>query len=826
MPVSGDVKVVSYDPRVCSYDNGTAVCDLGHKIRNIGMCYSQSIGTYNSTDDTFQPTYSICSSDYLSLTNSFFVESVVSYEVEGSSKLAKDSGDSGLIKEIVRSVDIDKVEFIAVKSITKSPFDAFVEVLLDSVGDSFNQLIRDASVSCVQKLIQHDSGYVLRADNTTSDYFHLDVFGYTSVVQPFYYVPKLSTVLKIVSIDDVLGNYNQIYDIFKLGVTNPSSGLEDNPTSICVGDLVEPSLENVSPAQSAHLVTDSESISFDVVDAIGGVDKSSVYITVSGNQTPQAGGISVVEAGVAQNEATQFNGTKYRYSFLYNPPIDWASNETVTITITGTDLVPEVGGSPFSCYEGDPNPFGDEWYYQVENKNDFSCSIVAVADSSAPYLENIFPLPFYGYNAYDGNISFDIVDDLSGVDLNTVDIYINGSKVIDSGSSVNSGAALTGIFSRYSFSFDNTSGFSYGSRVVVRVVASDLYSAAPNILDYEYYYDVVDDGSLVIENFLPEVGITWNPETVDISVDVKDLTYDVDGSATYLSINGTICSAAVADLWDNRYLTATVSGITSLSGTWINDANVYESTITNASIAGSLLSGGSILAGSGVGGYVGGWSDPFSNTISGSLISSYLYEGVVTSGTIETVLVSGINWDGKYTNSTVTDIDLSSFYSTSTSCSGLVISGTVGKRLTYHPPNDFNYGSPINVLVHGENLSSVSKVIKEQEYRLLYGYNVKSFDSDFGHNEQINVFVSAKNREFFTNELNQGFYFFTIDQPSENLGASINGIAPWENFPASIEPQAPVHKYGKLMVIELYAEDVNGNILGPYSFSYTIEEAP
>jgi hypothetical protein len=37
---------------------------------------------------------------------------------------------------------------------------------------------------------------------------------------------------------------------------------------------------------------------------------------------------------------------------------------------------------------------------------------------------------------------------------------------------------------------------------------------------------------------------------------------------------------------------------------------------------------------------------------------------------------------------------------------------------------------------------------------------------------------------------------------------------------------APEHRYGELMTVEFTIEDFNGHILGPFTFTYTIEDRP
>lgn len=827
MSASGTIKIYKHDSRICAYDNGTEVCDKGHKLKTIGLCFSQPIGVYNSTDDTFQPTYSICSSDYAGLTNSGYSFFLRAEEKNGTCKVLKDSESSANIKNVLKSYEIDKSEWVAVKSLSKSPFDATVLVWSDSIVGYCNEYLDSYFLSGTQKVLQHDSGWVMRTENSVSDYFQLDTNGFITLVLPYVLSSKREDEIKIIKQGDTTGSYNEVVDTTKGSVTNPTldpyGAPYENPEEICVGDLVAPTLENIYPDQSAHLVDPSSVVRFNVVDAIGGVDKSSVYITVSGNLTAQEGVYTVVDAGVEQVGSASFTGTENNYYFVYTPPSVWTSNEVVTVTVTGTDLVPEVDGSPFSCYGGDPNPFGYNWTFQIQDYSAFAATITAIADSWPPYLENIAPTPYFGDSDAFTDISFDIVDDHAGVDLSTLFVYVNGVAVVSYGVSQSSLASITGTQARYTFIYDNSAGLSYGSRVVVRVVVDDLYALAPNTLDQEYYYDIVGTSSLVIANFYPEVGITWDPNLIDIGVDVYDSTFDVDQSVSYLSINGERCLSTETDLFGNRNLTTAVSGLDCISGTWFNDATASGTSITGTTIAGSAFFGGFLTDGDFFGGQIGSFPAPFDLTSSADIIMAYAYEGTVVSGTTATLLVSGVNWDGKATNSTITGVDVESFYATNVSSSGTVISGTVGVHYDYHPLNDFDFGCPINVTVHAENKNSIARVKKESLYQLLYGYNVKVFDREYNHNSKINVYIRARNKEEFTNELTEGFYFTTIDQPYNDFTASITGIAPWEDITASIAPQAPVHRYGETITIEIYAEDLEGNALGPYTFSYTIE---
>lgn len=819
---SGTAKIVGSDPYICIHNNGTEICDRGHKIGTVGRCRSQSLGKSNSTDDTFQPTYSICTADYENLSNSKHILNK-SNEQSGSFALDTDTTVSGISVRYLRTTSVGKADSLYVKDTDKVSY-FYPYIVNDYVDDSGHLEHRSSVVSTIYKVLQRDSGSVLRASNAYSDLYLLDIYGYATIMQPHYLMLKKQVESDVFSVAEIAG----VGHVLASGVGHATPGGDgENPTDICVGDQTPPSIENVVPASGTVLVENDTNVSFDVVDAIGGVKKSSLYITVSGNITSQAGGHSIVEAGVVQVPSyASINGTQTRYTFEYNPPSDWQQNEQVTVTITGSDNRPlDEDDEEFVC-AGDVNTFYDEWSYKVQNINDFSASITAIADSGAPYLENISPTPYLGYIDDTSDISFYLKDDLSGVDINTVNIYINSVQVVRNGSAVVSGASLSGSPSIYTFIYTNPSAFVYGSRVFVRVVADDLYAPAPNSLDYTYYFDVVSDSTVSFDNFVPEVGITWNPELLDIEVDVIDSVYDIDVSDLYLSINGDLCDSVVTPLYGNRSLTTSVSGVDSICGTSLDNTTVETAYLSEVSVSGSYIYGGYFSSGLLGSGLMDDFPSPFSSTSISNTISGVVFDGTLVSGTVETALVSGVNWDGKDVGSTVSNVDLSGVYATDICTSGTVISGTIGRHLSYHPPNDFNYTGAINVLVHGTNLSVVSPVTRETVYQLLYGYNIKSFERTFNHGSRVNVYINAQNEKDYTNSVSYGFYFDTIDQQSSGISASITGITPWEDLSASIEPQAPVHKYGKNMEVIIYAEDLEGNALGPYTFTYTIEQAP
>ncbi len=141
-----------------------------------------------------------------------------------------------------------------------------------------------------------------------------------------------------------------------------------------------------------------------------------------------------------------------------------------------------------------------------------------------------------------------------------------------------------------------------------------------------------------------------------------------------------------------------------------------------------------------------------------------------------------------------------------------------------HPDNDFDYNDVINVYVHAENANSASPIIRDELYQLYYGYKVTKHKYDMGYNQNVVVFSRALNTELIQNRLSSVYAFTTHIQPESDIIASIVPNVPWRDMPVSIDIHSPTQAYGETIEVEFYIEDFEGNALGPYTFSYTIED--
>ena len=115
------------------------------------------------------------------------------------------------------------------------------------------------------------------------------------------------------------------------------------------------------------------------------------------------------------------------------------------------------------------------------------------SDTSPPVLQNQDPYPNETSVLLDYNISFDVVDEYGGVNLSTLDAYVDGSLAFDNGAfqapyngiDAYVGAIQYDNYDGYTFIIDNTNLWTPLAQVSVRVVAEDLLG---NSLDETWYF--------------------------------------------------------------------------------------------------------------------------------------------------------------------------------------------------------------------------------------------------------------------------------------------------------------------------------------------------
>lgn len=149
-------------------------------------------------------------------------------------------------------------------------------------------------------------------------------------------------------------------------------------------------------------------------------------------------------------------------------------------------------------------------------------------------------------------------------------------------------------------------------------------------------------------------------------------------------------------------------------------------------------------------------------------------------------------------------------------------SGISGGYICYYTPSGVYSDGTIDLTIHAENTASG---VSEQTFHLLYGYNVKFEELvDWGPNVQVDIRAQASNLVRCPNTVAEGFYFITADLRAVNLGATIRAIESVD-LGAKIYPQSTAFFYGETYTVTISGvKDFAGNIMDPYTYTFTIED--
>jgi hypothetical protein len=310
---------------------------------------------------------------------------------------------------------------------------------------------------------------------------------------------------------------------------------------VCVGDETPPYITYISPvASGTNLRPRNQNVSFSLGDLVGGVDLSTVAVSLD---STTSGTISLVSAGSDQTGGlVSIIGDSASYLITYTPNFLWDFNDSITVTISGSDFPPILGGNPFYCGLAGVNLFAGDIKFKILNQSDFGATITAEGDVSPPYILSAVPSNGSTDNEVFSPIVLTIADDLTGISLGSVSVTIDGAVVILDGIPQTTEVTIVGSPAAYTITYVKETSYTYGSTVIVEVYAEDRV-AVPNVLDTSYAFSFLSNSSLRIENFLPPVGTSVNPWDIDIQVDVVDDTYGVDDDLSFLVVNGTIVDA-------------------------------------------------------------------------------------------------------------------------------------------------------------------------------------------------------------------------------------------------------------------------------------------
>ena len=265
-----------------------------------------------------------------------------------------------------------------------------------------------------------------------------------------------------------------------------------------VADAIAPYLNSYSPAQSATDVAINQNVTFRIHDDECGVDLSTLSVTVKGVEYTQSGGNTFSASGSASN-----------YLITVNPASNFTYGETVNVIVDGDDV------------------------YGV-SMSTVNYSFDVIDDTTAPAVSNRNPAASATDVSIGSNVAFNITDAVSGVDLSSVSVVVDGVTYTQSGPNT---FGYSGNSSNYAITVNPASNFDYNEVINVSIDADDLNSNTMSTINYSF---TVEDDSTPpsISSRNPAASATdvsiGSNVTFTISdgksgVDLSTLSVDVDG---------------------------------------------------------------------------------------------------------------------------------------------------------------------------------------------------------------------------------------------------------------------------------------------------------
>jgi hypothetical protein len=351
-----------------------------------------------------------------------------------------------------------------------------------------------------------------------SPQFAVDIAGSNSInIYDKFFSKVQHGVLRIDSIDSV-SRYGSIPTFVSTTISGSDSIQLLDETAFTIVDRV--------PGTNEILVNPNTYVEFRFLDESTGIDETSLSISIDGvdiiiDGETQIGGWTLDKT--IQEMGPPHNSIVYRYT----PASPFEEGKDIVVSIFGQDNASPVANITNESYSFRP------WV-----KLGFSGIITVDPDIDYPYLTNIVPASGSTNTLTCNTISFDVVDDTTGINLNNLIVLVN-NVIVCSGTYASLDASVIPIDHGYAIEY-SIEPLAFGTQYNVRVLAEDNYSLDRHHLDTSYSFTTVDNDSISIENFFIsdiEASTTITTDTL-ISVDILDPIYGIDVAESKVLING------------------------------------------------------------------------------------------------------------------------------------------------------------------------------------------------------------------------------------------------------------------------------------------------
>lgn len=257
-------------------------------------------------------------------------------------------------------------------------------------------------------------------------------------------------------------------------------------------DAIGPIIENEVPQSGSVFNDPNTDITFDLIDEAAGIEDNSISFYINGTQVVQ-NGIALTVPSFGQTFLNKISDNLFEFTFIKDTPFSFS--EVVEVSGIALDSS-TASNSGIFLYE-----------FAIWQESDLTTDITGLPDTQAPFLTNLLPVSGQIQVDLNSNITLDIADLHTGVDEDSVDIYVEGNQVV-SGGQVTGEYALVTIISvpsinGFRYIIDPFDSLPIFSNIEVEVKASDLFtiSGSPNVLDTSYFFQTLSNADIVISGF-------------------------------------------------------------------------------------------------------------------------------------------------------------------------------------------------------------------------------------------------------------------------------------------------------------------------------------
>jgi hypothetical protein len=361
-----------------------------------------------------------------------------------------------------------------------------------------------------------------------------------------------------------------------------------------------PYFGSFNPLNAAQNIPLNTNIAFQALDNESGVDVNTMQASVSINGTAAAL-YTNASSEITRTCTTSNLDAVPTCNFIINPAADFPYDSEVCTTLNIRDLA----RTPIAYADISNSAAPQTWCFRT------------VFDTVKPYTVNNIPGKNSGGNATNTPFTFDLRDNETGVDIDSVIITLDGVDYTKNG--INS-FIYTGNPTGYQISINPLPTYSENQQVTVRIRAKDRATQngipVPNLLDETYIFTTKDTQTPFVSSTTPAANSGFVDACLPITVVLEDTGTGVDIDTVRVYVSAT-----------NQYYTKA-------SFTFTGNSRAY--TITIPQPANCWLSNSPIAVGVFAKDVAGNYLDAFIMAIGGSATQNPVIQ-TITNTIIQTV---------------------------------------------------------------------------------------------------------------------------------------------------------------------------------------------